>query len=40
MVQRIHKGNDRIEKLSETSIKSSQWARERAEMIAAGNARY
>jgi hypothetical protein len=36
--QEIHQGDDMIEKLYETSKKSSQWSRERAAMIAACHA--
>jgi hypothetical protein len=33
--QMMHQGNNRIDKLSETSMKSSQWAREKAAKVAA-----
>jgi hypothetical protein len=38
LAQRIHQGDNRIEKLSDTSEKSSRWACERAARTAAGYA--
>lgn len=40
LTQRIYQGNNRIEKLSDTSEKSSRWACERAARTAAGYAMF